>query len=134
MSTGAAPVSAASPRTGELHATKDCSTYFGRPNDYCTITSSSLDVIKVGSKIYYDQAAGIPTGLLDSNVVLDAGNGDRAMGRCTVEFSDNHGLCTFSDGTGHFAGFRARVNVTPFTASPTNVDYRWDGEYSLNPE
>ena len=79
---------------------------------FCTITSSNLSRILVGSTIVYDQAAGIPAGMLDSNVVLDAGNGNRAVGRCTLDFSTGLGLCTFSDGTGRFAGFQARVEVS----------------------
>ncbi len=48
---------------------------------------------------------------LDSNVVLDAVTGNRAVGRCTLDFQTFLGLCTFSDGTGKFAGFEARVDV-----------------------
>ena len=40
----------------------------------------------------------IPAGMLDSNVVLDAGNGNRAVGRCTLDLVTGLGLCTFSDG------------------------------------
>ena len=97
---------------------------------FCTITSSNLARIKVGSKIYYDQASGIPAGLLDSNVVLDAGNGNRAVGRCTLELATGLGLCTFSDGTGQFAGFNARLNVA---ASRGGVNWRLDGTYSFDP-
>jgi hypothetical protein len=123
LSTGA--VSASSERTGELHINKDCppTTNSGNPGDFCTITSSNLAAIKVGSKIFYDQADGIPKGLLDSNVVLDAGAGDRAMGRCTVDDATNLGLCTFSDGTGQLTGFHARVLVDCRTSC------RWDGTY-----
>ena len=80
-------------------------------------------MIKVGSKVFYDQADGIPAGMLDSHVVLDAGLGNRAVGRCTVDDTTNLGLCTFSDGTGQFAGFHARVSV-----DCTSV-CRWDGTY-----
>lgn len=69
--------------------------------------------IKVGSRVYYDQTAGIPAGLLDSIVVLDAGNGNRAVGRCNLDLTTARGLCTFSDGTGRFAGVKARVEVSP---------------------
>jgi hypothetical protein len=61
----------------------------------------------VGSRIYYDQPAGIPDGMLDSNVILDAGDGNRAIGRCTRNALTGLGLCTFSDGTGRFSGFSA---------------------------
>jgi len=68
--------------------TKECSHDKGAAGEHCTITSSNLAAIKVGSKVYYDQALGIPAGLLDSNVVLNAGNGNRAVERCTLDFSD----------------------------------------------
>lgn len=127
-SIGVASVSA-SARNGDLRVTKECSQYNGAAGSFCTITSSNLTRILVGSKVFYDQAAGIPTGLLDSNVVLDAGNGDRAVGRCTLDFSTGLGLCTFSDGTGRLAGFRARVEV-----SYLGPDWAWDGTYSFRRE
>ncbi len=76
--------------------------------------------------MFYDQAAGIPEGMLDSNVILDAGNGDRAVGRCTLDASTGVGLCTFSDGIGGFAGFQARIDVL-YLGGP---DYAWNGTYS----
>ena len=125
LSTGVASVSAAS-RKGDLHVTKECSEYTGAAGSFCTFTSSNLAQITVGSRVFYDQAPGIPTGLLDSNVVLDAGNGDRAVGRCTLDLTTNLGLCTFSDGTGQFAGFHARVDVD------CRSGCRWDGTYSFS--
>jgi hypothetical protein len=62
--------------------------------------------IKVGSRVYYDQTAGIPAGLLDSIVVLDAGNGNRAVGRCNLDLTTARGLCTFSDRTGRTTSAR----------------------------
>jgi hypothetical protein len=122
-----ASVSAASERNGILHVTKECSQNQGRPGDFCTITSSNITKIRVGSRVYYDQAANIPAGLLDSNVVLDAGYGNRALGRCTLDLSSGLGLCTFSDGTGDFAGFHARIDVD------CRSGCRWDGPYSFTP-
>ena len=131
QSPGAASESASSVKKGELHVTKECSAYTGAAGDSCTITSSNLAAIEVGSKVFYDLAAGIPTGLLDSVVVLDAGDGNRAVGHCTLDFATGLGLCTFSDGTGEFAGFHARVDVSP----PTDgVNFHWDGTYSFSPE
>jgi hypothetical protein len=132
LSKGVASVAAQSARSGVLHVTKECSAYNGDAGDYCTITSSNLTEIAIGSQVYYDQAAGIPENLLDSNVVLDDGAGNRAVGRCTLDGDTNIGLCTFSDGIGKFAGFTARVDVAPFSASDS-IDYHWDGTYSFNP-
>ena len=128
-SIGVASVSAA-PRKGDLHVTKECSEYFGAAGDWCTITVSNLRRIAVGSRIFYGQALGIPAGLLDSNVVLDAGNGNRAVGRCTLDLTTGLGLCTFSDGTGQFAGFQARVDVT---CPGDGIVCDLDGTYSFTP-
>jgi len=123
-----APVTA-SARDNERHAghiTKECSQYTGSAGSFCTITSSSLPFIRYGAIVFYDQAAGIPAGLLDSNVVLDAGHGNRALGRCTLDLQNGLGLCTFSDGTGDLAGFHARFDVTP----PTDgLNWHWEGTY-----
>ena len=35
-----------SPRSGELHVTKNCSHYTGAAGSFCTITSSNLNAIK----------------------------------------------------------------------------------------
>jgi hypothetical protein len=128
LSTGAASVSASTLRTRDLHVTKECSQWTGEAGSYCTITSSNLARLNVGSRVYYDQAFGIPQGLLDSNVVLDTDNG-RAVGRCTLDSTTGQGLCTFSDGTGRFAGFNARVNVS-FIGG---FDWSWEGTYSFAP-
>jgi hypothetical protein len=99
-------------RKGKLHLVKETSEYTGLPGSFATITFSNLAEIPVGSKIFYDQAVDVPTGLLDSNIVLDAGNGNRAVGRCTTDLVTWIGLCTFSDGTGTMAGFHARLDVS----------------------
>ena len=95
LSTGAASVSASSGRNRALHVTRrSAPNILVPPVGICTITSSNLGRIKVGSRVYYDQPAGIPAGLLDSNVVLDAGNGNRAVGRCTLDMTTGLGLST----------------------------------------
>jgi hypothetical protein len=127
---GVTPVSASSDKVRKLLVTKECSDFDGTAGSFCTITSSNLRKIKVGSTVFYDQAAGIPAGLLDSNVVLDAGEGDRAVGRCTLDLTTGLGLCTFSDGTGGFAGFNARVNVSPM--DPEGLNWLWEGTYSFD--
>jgi hypothetical protein len=125
---GAASVSAAE-RNGELHVTKECAGIFVGPWEFCTIKSSNFGRIKVDSRVYYVDPWNEPLGLQDSAVVLDAGNGNRAVGRCTVDFATGLGLCTFSDGTGRFAGFHARIQVTP-PADATDY-WHWDGTYSF---
>jgi hypothetical protein len=138
--TGMASASADSKREGELHVTKNCGNFTGLAGTYCTITSSNLPEIPVGSTVFYTQAAtaapesgGIA---LDSNAVLFVQFGDWAVGRCTLDsrqYPGNYGLCTFSNGVGPLAGFTARVDVSPFQNTSTNVNYYWDGTYSFTP-
>jgi hypothetical protein len=126
---GAASASASTERSGELLMIKDCTHDTFLSGGSCSITSSNVPEIGVGSMVFYDQAAGTPTGLLDSNVVLDAGHGNRAVGRCTLDLSTKGGLCTFSDGTGDLAGFSARLDV----ACASLAVCRLDGTYRFHP-
>jgi hypothetical protein len=116
-------------RNGQLRIQKDCTGFAGNAGGHCTVTLSNFAKIPTGSRIFYDQAAGVPAGMLDSNIVLDAGGGNWAVGRCTVEFSTARGLCTLSDGTGQLAGFTARVDVSYVSGNL----WAWDGTYSFNP-
>lgn len=117
---------------GKLQVTKDCSAFKGEAGGSCTVSASNLAAINVGSKIFYTQAAGTPPGFLDSDIILDSGTGNRAVGHCTFDLGTNRGLCTFSDGTGQFDGFRARLAVS--LAPGSNSSYRLDGTYSFSPE
>jgi hypothetical protein len=118
-------------RTGDVHIIKECSHYTGAAGSYCTITESNVAELPTGSLVNYDQgiyvpaSGSFPRGLLDSNVVLDAGNGNAAIGRCTLNGANNLGVCTFTDGTGNLAGFHARVNIAP----TTGAYYSWIGTY-----
>ena len=140
ISTGGSRVKASSEReddtarSGRLHIKKDCSSYTRLAGGFCTIVESTLAEIPPGSVVYYTQAFGILNpAWLDSNVVLDTGNGNKAVGRCTVDFSiATPGVCTFSDGTGQLAGFTARVNVSTSPTPP--ADFFWDGTYSFKSE
>jgi hypothetical protein len=124
---GAAPPSASFSGHKRLHVTKNCLGYTGQAGSFCTISTSNLPAIPVGSKVFYFQSLVPSTGLLDSNIVLDAGSGNRAIGRCTLDLVTNLALCTFSDGTGDFSGFHARVN-----GSGTFAEYHWDGTYGFD--
>jgi hypothetical protein len=134
-------------RNGELHVTKECSAWTLDNGAFCTITSSNLPEIKVGSKVLYAQApVGCDNGgttypctvplqtpeggyiSVDSSAVLYVGTGDWAVGRCTLDSTGNSGLCTFSDGIGRLTGFRARVDVS----STDGLNYSWNGTYSFS--
>ncbi len=119
----------ASEQGRRLHVRKDCSQYTGLAGSFCTVSASNVAAIPVGSIVFYDQAAGNPTGLLDSNIVLDAGNGNRAVGRCTLDLATGLALCLFFDGTGDLAGFHARINGSP--GVPPDSSYHWDGRYGF---
>jgi hypothetical protein len=119
---------AASERSGRLHIMKECTENTGGPGAFCTITYSNLAAIPKGSKIYYDQAGDTVPGVFDSEIVLDARNGNRAVGRCTLDGLTAVGICTISDGIGELAGFHARVDVTPTTDF---AHYDWRGTYGF---
>jgi hypothetical protein len=121
----------AAPRSGELHVTKECGDYHGNPGEFCTITSSNVKAIEVGSRVVYARSPTFPT--LDTDVVLDTpgpGN-NQAFGHCTLDLTTGLGLCTFSGGTGKFEGFTATAHVSPPTAKdPEN--WHWFGTYGFN--
>lgn len=81
----------------------------------------------VGSKVIYAQAAG--EGLLDTDVVLDSGDGNTAAGHVKLDLATDSGVATFSGGTGKFAGFQASVDVS----TDSNEVWHWDGTYSFGP-
>lgn len=132
MSTHVRPVWARD-EGGHIRIVKTCSpNNQGRPGDFCTITDSNVALIPATTtNIYYDQAFGIPNGMLDSNVVLYVASGDWAVGRCTLDNVTFSGICTFSDGVGHLNGFHARVRVAPTGPSGTCTEacYSWAGSY-----
>jgi hypothetical protein len=117
-----------SPRSGELHVTKECSHYFGQAGQFCTITSSNLDAIQPGTNVVYTSAAGAAS--LNSDLVLDGPGRNNADGHVTLDFLTATGVVTFSGGTGRFSGFHARVVVT---FNPNDGLWHWDGVYSFTP-
>jgi hypothetical protein len=127
-------VSAASSRnlaprgTKAFHATKDCSGNRGVAGNFCTIRSSNVKALKVGSKIFYLQPSG--KSALNSDTAIYAGRGNIAAGHCLLHFATGVGLCTISDGTGTLAGLQARVRVT-HDSSISDL-WHWDGTYSFS--
>jgi len=136
-SPGASPVistpasSASFARSGALRVTKECSAYTGAAGDVCTITSSNVKEIAVGSRVVYARAANFSTLSLDTDVILDlpAPGSNAASGRCQLNLVTGVGLCTFSGGTGTFTHFRASANVS-YLGGPY---YAWDGTYGFDP-
>ena len=118
----------ANDRTRPFHLTKECptSTYQGQIGGYCTVTSSNVAAITVGTKIFYAQAAG-PTSL-DSDVILYAGPGNTATGHCALDFLTGLGECTLSGGTRTLDGIRDRVDVSHLDGD----NWAWDGTYRFS--
>lgn len=102
------PVSG-SARSGELNLTKECSQYTGLADSFCTITSSNLTAITVGSTEVALQAATATA--LDSDIVLVVGPGDYALGHVVLNRVTHLGVITYSGGTGAFRWFHARAIV-----------------------
>jgi hypothetical protein len=118
-----------SPRNGALHLTKECSQNNGEAGSFCTITSSNLKAIDVGSKVIYAEARGAAG--LDTDIVLRTRRGNNsAFGHVTLSLATRSGVVTLSGGTGQFRGFEASVIVT---FNPVTHLWYWDGTYSFNP-
>jgi hypothetical protein len=122
----AATSAQSTPRSGALHATKECSGFTGAAGSYCLITSSNLGAIEVGSKITYLQPAALLTAA-GSDVILDLpGPGNNAAyGNCSLAV----GHCSFWGGTGKFTWFHASIAVTPLGG----LNWAWNGTYAFSP-
>jgi hypothetical protein len=119
--------SESSPQSGALHVTKECSSYTGLAGGFCTITSSNLKQIEVGTKVIYAIASG-PTGL-DSDLILDPpGPGNNtAFGHVVLSLVTRQGVVTISGGTGKFKRLHASVAVSHLGGP----NWAWDGTYSF---
>jgi hypothetical protein len=131
LSLSAGAASASSSRSGALLVEKECSQYDYTAGSFCTITSSNLPEIPVGSKVVYAQAFGAQVpGWLDSDITLVVGHGNTAKGHCYLNGATGLGVCTFSGGTGRaFHGFHADVNVS----KADGANWNWAGTYSFSP-
>ncbi len=116
-------------QSGALNVTKECSAYTGHANEFCTITSSNLAQIPVGSRVVYASDA-VGTSL-DTDVVLTppGQTSNTASGHCTLSLETGVGQCTFLGGSGAFTSFEADVAVSHLDGP----NYAWDGTYSFNP-
>ena len=123
-----AAFSGSSPRSGMLHVTKECSQYTGAAGSFCTITSSNVKAIPVGSKVIYKDAPGASG--IDTDIVLDTGPGNSAYGHVVLDLTTGYGTVTLDGGTGKFTHFHAfHVDVTPLGFP----NWAWDGPYSFSP-
>src|SRR5436853_3844735 len=125
---GMAPsLSESSPRSGALHVTKECSQYTRLAGGFCTITSSNLKDIEVGTRVIYAVASGAT--VLNSDVTLDPpGPGNNvAFGHVVLDLASGQGIVTISGGTGKFMWLHASVVVSRLI----RPNWAWDGTYSF---
>jgi hypothetical protein len=130
LAPSAAAASEGSRQRGDLHVTKECSIYFGLAGQFCTITSSNLEAIPVGTRVIYEQAK--VGSVLETDITLDPpGLGDVAFGHVHLDLVAGLGVATLTGGTGKFAGFSASVAVTP--QAGVYRGWHWDGTYRFSP-
>ncbi len=106
---------------------KECSHFALHPGDYCSITKSSLAAIPVGSKVIYFGPI-LEVAMVSTTIVIDAGDGDTAIGNCSVDIKTNTGTCSFWAGSGKLQGFQALLTLS---ADPNGKEYHWDGVYAV---
>ncbi len=121
-----------SPRSGALQITKECSQYTRLPGSFCTITSSNLKQIPVGTRVIYASAAGtnaLGHLSLDTDVTLDPpGPGNNAaFGHVVLDLVTASGVVTLSGGTGKFRGISGRADISHLTGR----NWAWNGTYSF---
>lgn len=114
----------ATPRSGALHVTKECSEYDGLAGSFCTITSSNVPQIKAGMRVVYLRAFG--ENGLDSDIVLSRGHGSAAFGHVVLNGTTSR--VTFSGGTAALARFHAEADVSVDAAGV----WHWEGTYSFS--
>jgi hypothetical protein len=119
------PTASAGTALQPLHISKECSEFTGETPSFCTITSSDLAAIPVGTKVMYWGPLLTDPNFLSSRAILRAGHGNRAFGYCQTIADPYHGTCVFWRGTGTLDGFHASVDVTYVSGA----DFDWDGTY-----
>ena len=110
--------------------TKECSQYTRLAGGFCTITSSNLKDIEIGTKVIYAVASGAT--VLNSDVTLDPpGPGNSvAFGHVVLDLASGQGVVTISGGTGKFMWLHASVVVSRLI----RPNWAWDGTYSFSDE
>src|SRR5947199_300733 len=89
----------ASPRSGSLYMTKECSHYSRAAGAFCTIGPQNIPWIRAGMKVVYTNPF---NNGLDTDVVLSAGHGSAAYGHVILDPTGSFGTVTFDGGTGAF--------------------------------
>lgn len=123
--------SASSTRSGELEVTKECSEWTGAAGSFCTIVSSNLAAIKVGSKVVYASEVENFDGVYETDLVVDGPGNNNAFGHVVIDLPTGSGVVTLSGGTGVFAHFHAGPLV--LACPPDVITCDWDGPYDFRP-
>jgi len=113
------------PTGGELHMAKECSEYTGQAGSFCTIISSNIDAIPVGSTVVYASAAGEKS--IESDLTIMFGDEQLVSGHVVFDLVSNTGNLTLTAETGVLSGFHADALVT----SDGGDEAHWDGTYSM---
>jgi hypothetical protein len=130
FATAGAAEDTGSPRSGQLHVTKECHEFTGLPGGFCTITGSNLNAIDPGMKVVYTDPA-VVGNVLSSDLFVDGPGDNDAYGHVDLTLGTFTGPLTLSGGTGRFRGFHATITVTCDT--PAGSPCAWDGPYSFTP-
>jgi hypothetical protein len=134
FATAGAAQNTGTPRSGDLHVTKECSHFSGLPGGFCTITGSNLNAIDPGMNVVYTNPA-VVANVLSSDLFVDGPGNNDAHGHVALDVTPGptqfSGPLTFSGGTGRFRGFHATVFVT--CTLPAGSPCAWDGTYSFTP-
>jgi hypothetical protein len=131
VSSSSALAGSGSNQAGALHVTKECSQYQGQAGQFCTIKSSNIPWIRAGMRVVYADAADFGTLMLDTDVVLSAGNGSAAFGHVDLNLATALGTVTFDGGSGAFKTFHATATVTVTDRGQPTELWHWDGTYSF---
>jgi hypothetical protein len=128
---GSSTTLAASPRSGTLNMVGDC---IPSSFAYCTVVTSNLAEIPLGSKLVFVDPVGLFTEA-GTAAVLDppAPGNNFAFGRCV--FTTLPGRCEFSDGTGRFTWFQASFAIAEdgFVEPEHRELFELVGTYSFSP-
>ena len=123
--------SAPTPRSGELHVTKECSEFSGLPGGFCTITGSNLNAIRPGMKVIYTNPA-VVGGVLSSDLYVDGPGNNDAYGHVALTSRGRLPARSRSPaGPAGSAGSTPCVTVT--CTLPAGSPCAWDGPYSFTP-
>jgi hypothetical protein len=114
----------ATPRSGELHVTKECSEYNGTVGSFCTITSSNISAIRPGTRVVYLQVPA--NGVLDADIVLTFKNNNVAFGHVVLDVMTGVGHVTVSGKIGKSTAFSAEADVSV----DSDGVWHWDGTYT----